>query len=413
MKFRSVLVASTATAIAVGGLLITPAVAAPVKPEVTAALDKPVFAPDEVRTLQVTENISARRTFAVSDSSGVAWTRVGGDATGATFTSPAPTQVTGGGGGDVTVTMTRVWDGATAVDAVAYQVVAPPTAKWPGHQPGKLVLGMSCPDPCGQLESELGAAYGVRRKFSQWGDWSGVAAEIDTDHRTDRLPWVSIKGPRSNAAGWRALAGGYYDAQIDSLAAMLKDHDDQPVILTFHHEPSNDATESEGRDWAAAYSHLHDRLLAQGALANVADAPIVGDWLFNPRNRSQDPANWVTKDVLSRAPFLGIDLYENGSGEAFAQRLPRILDYMESLGFGDLQVGIGEFGGTDAAYPTKSAVEWINESLQWAMENPEDIGVASYFNSTNNSKEGTYWSLSESATKLETFRSWLSDPRVN
>jgi hypothetical protein len=121
----------------------------------------------------------------------------------------------------------------------------------------------------------------------------------------------------------------------------------------------------------------------------------------------------VTAGVLRRAPFLGIDLYENGNGETFVQRIPRILNYMAGLGFPDLQVGIGEFGSTDALYPKKSAVEWMNESLAWATANPGKIGVASYFNSTANSKAGTYWPLNESAAKLSAFRGWLNHPLVN
>lgn len=407
MKNRT-LVAPLAVA-AIAGLTLTTSewsvAAPPPRPVVDATLDQTVYQPGDVQTLQLTENVTGRRTFAVNDSNGTVWVRTANTSTSATFTAEAPTS-----DGTVTVTMTRASDGARSTDQVAYQVQR--VSRWPGQVPGKLILGMSCPAPCSAREQELGQPYGVRRSFETWGGWSSIAADADTDHAAGRLPWVSIKGPGGNAAGWRALAAGQYDAAIRSLATTLKAHDDQPIILTFHHEPSNDATEAEGRDWAAAFSRLHDVLAAEGALDNVAFVPIVGEWLFNTANRNQDPTNWVTDDVLSRSSFLGLDLYENNSGETFAERLPRVLTYLDAHGYPTMQVGIGEFGGTDARYDKTTAVQVIDRSLTWAVANLDRIGIASYFNSGANSREGVYWPLNESPQKLATFRGWLDHPAV-
>ena len=117
-------------------------------------------------------------------------------------------------------------------------------------------------------------------------------------------------------------------------------------MLTFHHEPSNDGSDAQGKHWAAAYCHIHDLLKAEGALQNVADPPILGDWLFNPRN-SQDPAEWADQGRPQRMPFLGIDMYENTSGETLADRIPEIIGWMAQQGFPNKMVGIGETGATD------------------------------------------------------------------
>jgi hypothetical protein len=114
--------------------------------------------------------------------------------------------------------------------------------------------------------------------------------------------------------------------------------------------------------------------------------------------------------VLSRAPFLGIDLYENGSGETFAERIPRVRDYAAAHGYPDMMVGIGETGGTDARYDSKSALAWLNECLSWAAANTDKVGVVSYFNSTANSRDGVYWPLNESEAKLSAYRAWLDHP---
>jgi len=381
-------------------------------PEITAVLDKAAYSPGDSMVLTVSENIWARHSFELEDPLGVVWTEVAVDALGATFVATAPAK-----SGTVSVSMLRLFDEALATVDVPYVVldgtvpgVPGSEPAWPGHVEGKFYLGMSCGSACADKGRELGQPYGVRRMFNQWGDWTGLSRDIDAEHVVGRLPWVSIKPPGGASVGWAAIANGSMDGEISALADALKATDDQPVLLTFHHEPSNDGTEADGAVWAAAYAHFHDVLAAEGALANVADPPVVGDWLFRPQNQTQDPANWLTADVLARAPFLGIDLYENGSGESFAVRVPRILDWLAAHGHADMMIGIGETGSTDAAYPETSAVEWMNESLAWAAANTDKIGVVSYFNSTANSKADVYWPLDESAAKLDAYRAWLDDP---
>jgi hypothetical protein len=271
---------------------------------------------------------------------------------------------------------------------------------------------MSCGTACPTQETSLGQPYGVHRQYKNWNDWNGVAKDIQADAAAGRLPWISVKPPLVGAAGWQAVANGSYDADIRSFASTLKANDDKPVLITFHHEPSNDGTESEGALWAAAYVHMHDVLKSEGALANVADPPILGDWLFNPTNKTQDPANWVTNAVLQRAPFLGIDLYENSSGETMADRLPRIIDWMAARGYPNKMIGIGESGSTDRMYDAKSAVDWLNESLNWVASHTDKVGVVSYFNSTANSRAGVYWPLDESAAKMSAYRGWLNNSKV-
>jgi len=269
---------------------------------------------------------------------------------------------------------------------------------------------MSCGTACSSQEQKLSRDYGVHRQYKSWGNWNGLAKAIQEDQRAGRLPWISIKGPSGGSpSGWQAVANGNYDADIKQIATVLKANDSQPLFITFHHEPSNDGTEAQGRLWAEAYTHFHDVLSAQGALANVADPPILGDWLFNPRN-SQDPSNWLTSEVLNRAPFVGLDMYENSSGETFGDRIPRILDWMADRGHPNMMVGIGETGSTDY-YNATTAVKWINDSLSWVAAHTNKVVAVSYFNSTANSRAGVYWPLDESAAKMTAYRNWLGDTK--
>ena len=286
------------------------------------------------------------------------------------------------------------------------------STRWPGQIPGKFYLGMSCNSVCPEKERALNANYGVHRQFKGWGNWTGMAKVIQQDHSAGRLPWISFKPP-GGASGWQGIANGRYDSDLKALATMLKANDSQPVLLTFHHEPSNDGSDSQGKYWAAAYCHIHDLLKAEGALQNVADPPILGDWLFNPRN-PQDPAAWVTKGVLQRMPFLGIDMYENTSGDTLADRIPEIIGWMAQQGFPNKMVGIGETGATDM-YKDETgmtAAQWINQSMSWVAANTDKVGVVSYFNSEANSRGGVYWPLDESSAKMTAYRSWLSNAKA-
>jgi len=270
---------------------------------------------------------------------------------------------------------------------------------------------MSCASSCDSRGRAVGGSYGVHRSYQQWGNWNGVAKDIQADHKLGMLPWISIKPPSSGPSGWQRVSSGAVDSEIKALATTLKANDDDPVLITFHHEPSNDGTEAQGAQWAAAYARFHDVLKAEGALRNVADPPILGDWLFNPTNKKQDPANWATSVVLSRAPFMGIDLYQNKTNRTMADRIPIVLDYLKSKGYPKMMVGIGETGATDRFSGT-TAAKWINASLSWVAANTDKVGVISYFNSSENSKSHVYWPLDESAAKAQAFKSWLNNAKV-
>ena len=149
-------------------------------------------------------------------------------------------------------------------------------------------------------------------------------------------------------------------------------------------------------------------------MANVAYAPIIGDWLFNAKNAVGDPKNWVTPAVLSRLVVLRQSICTNRrtanrspSGCRGSSPISADWDTRNSRWVS------GSLPAPDAAYPAKSAVQWLNESLGWATANTDKIGVAAYYNAAVNSRDGVYWPLDESAAKIAAFRGWLDDPHVN
>jgi hypothetical protein len=276
-----------------------------------------------------------------------------------------------------------------------------------GHRPGRIYLGMSCGVECPKRESHLRANVGLKRWFKQWGNWNGVAEAIKEDRRKNRRTWISIEGPRGGApSGWLAVAQGDFDRQIRDLARVLKRQDRQPIFLSFDHEMSNKASESQASWWARGFNRFHDVLKRAHALRRVALAPIHASWLFSKFNGGKSPAKWLPPGVLRRSSFVAVDVYQNWKGESFGSRISRVDRWLDRHGHPRMKIGVGETGATNGL-GGDSAASWLNQSLRWAAKNRHKMVAISYFNSTANSASSVYWPLDESSQKVGVYRTWL------
>jgi hypothetical protein len=375
-----------------------------IKPgEVVVALDRAHYRQGDLMSLVMRETITSRA-VRVTDSSGAVWTRQYNDKDHCIYTAFAGDQA----GNDVTVDVRRRRDGATASRTVHYTVALRPGGssdggRWPGHQPGQILLGISTPD----LSASIAAvgAVGLRRTYYTWAD-KGEDKAIRSDHAAGRLPWISFKPPGSTS-GWAAIASGAYDADIKAMAQRYAGYA-KPLIATFHHEPTNDG--GDPAQYAAAWVRIYDVMAAETDLANVTFAPIIGDWEFNPKNRDGKPQAYLTSEVLDRIPLLGIDLYQNETNEGYSSRLTRILDWLDYRGVPDPMVGIGETGCCLAEGPEPQA--WLQANWDWASANVDKIGAMSYFDSTRNSRDGRIWSLNETTPKTNTYKGLLASDKA-
>jgi hypothetical protein len=366
--------------------------------KIRVTLDKAQYRQGERMRLVVRDTMVARRNVQVTDASGAVWTRVYHDRDRVVFTASAGDRAKS----SVTVHVTRLFDGAVATRTVHYEVALPAPSgesRWPGHQAGKIVLGLSSADFSASLLAV--GAVGLHRTYYGWSD-AGEDKTIKADHASGRLPWVSFKPPGGSTAGWAGVASGAYDADIKARASRYAAYG-KPVIATFHHEPTNDG--GDPAQFAAAWVRIHDVMQAQAGLANVTFAPIIGDWEFNPHNSDGKPGAFLTAPVLERIPFLGVDLYQNSSNDGFSTRLARIVDWLDYHGVPDPMVGIGETGCCLAEDPHPEA--WLQANWDWAVANVDKIGVMSYFDSARNSKDAHVWSLAETSAKTNTYRSLL------
>jgi hypothetical protein len=286
------------------------------------------------------------------------------------------------------------------------------TPRFPGHQPGRIYLGMSTSLPWADAVAQTGPV-GLRRSFATWDAHARQLRTVAEDHAAGRLPWVSFRVPTPGAAGWREVNAGRYD---EALRSRARDYArlGKPVIVTYHHEPGNESTEADGPAYTAAWCRIFDLFEQQGALRTVCFAPILSDWTFQERNRAEDPATWVSRPMLariSRNSFLGVDVYQNRRNATFAERLGAVIDWTASRGYPSMMVGVGEMGACRYFGDSPKPEAWIADNWSWAVANTSRIAAISYFNSTANSKDGHNWRLDEAGTtKLARYRSMLAHP---
>ena len=283
--------------------------------------------------------------------------------------------------------------------------LAAPSAQWAGHRPGRVYLGMSTPVSIAEARQEAGD-FGLMRTFHGWNTLKAESRAIQRAHQASMIPWVSFASVGASKGGWRAIANGSQNAAIRARARHYASVS-RPVIVTFHHEPHG-KMEGTRRDWADAFVRIHSVMKSETGLKNVALAPIIGDWEFNPRNKNGDPGGFLTDRVLERAAFLGTDLYQNQSGSRFSDRLGATMSWLDRRGYPQMMVGVGETGATNK-FGRPDATTWWNDAWGFVRQERHRVGAVSYFNSNRNSKAWVYWPIDESWKKRKAYRSSVSD----
>lgn len=276
------------------------------------------------------------------------------------------------------------------------------TPQFAGHKPGHIFLGASGPDFATSL-AETGSV-GLHRTYYSWTGGTGETRNITKDHAANRLPWISFKPPFTTSGGWAAVASGKYDSDIRARARRYATYA-KPVIVTFNHEPHNDATGTPA-EFAKAWTRIHDIMKSETSLKNVIDVPIIGDWCYNPTNKNGHPEQYITSAVLDRCAFLGVDMYQNSTGDGYSVRMARILNWLDVRGYSNKMIGLGETGACNG-FGTPNAVQWWTAGWTWAAAHTSRVAAISYFNSTRGNLKQN-WVLTETAAKLAAFKTSLS-----
>lgn len=240
-------------------------------------------------------------------------------------------------------------------------------------------------DPVARHESAAGVPMGVRRTYWSMAKAASLIATAKADIAAGRVPWVSVK----LGVTWAEFAAGKLDAAFLDLLAKLGALPG-PVWLTVHHEPEGgngtpypDDGQGSEVHWRAMQAHVRT-LLDRSKVTNIAFAPVLMSWTFDPRS-GRNPADWWVPEA--RWDFAGIDHYidkETVTSVADSQMWAPTVAFYKAKG---LRIALGEWGnrGTDAAAAAEMTAFY---------DHLLSIGSpgAAYFDSSLNSPSGS-WEL--------------------
>jgi hypothetical protein len=258
--------------------------------------------------------------------------------------------------------------------------VAPGSLRW-----GAAIGGNA--DPA-RHESVTGRALGLRRTFFSWDKRTGsMVNTARADLAAGRVPWVSTKTP-----GWAEMASGARDAEIDQMLRAL-DALNGPVWLTVHHEPEGGGGSPTVDDpggapaWRAMQRRVRERMTALRT-DNIAFAPILMTWTFDPRS-GRTPSDWWVDGIWD---FAGVDHYSQKESLT-SMELAMWHNARGFYGAKGLKVAVGEWGnrGTDAAAAAEMEAFYRMAIGPVPPGQAQVIGM-SYFDSNLNSPSGG-WEL--------------------
>jgi hypothetical protein len=284
-------------------------------------------------------------------------------------------------------------------DAPAPVVVTPPPApaqkvrRFPGDPNPKLYnkaywgAGIDGGGSPSRHEDPTGVSLSIRRTFYQWSNATNMSSymysTVADDVSKNRLPFISIKTP-----GWKAVADGTYDAEIDAMLRKL-DAYGKPIWFTVHHEPEggggNNFPDDPGGafEWRRMQVKIRQRINAVGT-KNIAFMPILMNYTWTSAS-GRNPADWWVDGIWDA---YCVDHYRDStSGDMFTSGgWNTFISWIEAKG---LPYCLGEWGnrGTDA-----QAGQEMRDFWNWNFTNKKDVIGYAYFDSGLNSPSGS-WSL--------------------
>lgn len=256
-------------------------------------------------------------------------------------------------------------------------------------------------DPIARHESVVNAPIGIRRTFWRWDQrTTSMIRTANSDLAAGRLPWVSVKTP-----GWAAMASGSLDSEIDDMLRALSGVDG-PVWLTVHHEPEGGGGQPGPDDpagapaWRAMQRRVRQRIDALG-VRNVAFAPILMSWTFDPRS-NRNPDEWWVDGIWD---FAGLDHYVDKESDTTFQ----LTMWKNARAFytaKGLKIAIGEWGnrGTDGQ-AAQEVEDFYNSIISSGFSDQAQVIGMSAFDSNLNSPRGG-WELK--GAQLSKFRDLMT-----
>lgn len=292
-------------------------------------------------------------------------------------------------------------------------------AKFPGHVPNRVLVGMATPagnPPPGWDEARTIVGqpiYEARRFTGGWISANAFDSMVSEADAANALPWISFKVPSNN---WAGVYEKTYDSALLTLFNLCQDYG-KPVLCSFHHEPAGDgdlavwARMQEYCAWWFAgyrnvaytggvivkgtYNEAHDLSLNVGG--NLGWAPVGNGFWWRTANTEADAAIAYPASLIAALNackgLVGNDFYDidytnmtlamtdrayrvpAASGVRTSRRLTRFMTWARARGVN--AAGAGEYGVIDGSEMTAC---W-----QVMRANRDIWCISNYFNSMNNS----------------------------
>jgi len=230
-------------------------------------------------------------------------------------------------------------------------LAGPQSGAWFGADRHK-AAGQKWDQAIGDEERLAGRRLDIVHNYHPWDDYFPYPSEISRagNGQILLLNWLT-KRVDGTVVPWRSIASGSQDAQIDATAARLKAVG-RPLFLTFQHEPEDKINTSYGTasDYVAAFRHVHDRVVAQGA-TNVV-------WVWNVMGLTStywqseypllypgdDYVDWIAWDPYNWAGCRG------RAWKSFGGIVTPFYNYLVGSGHGNKPFMLAEYGTVEPPY---------------------------------------------------------------
>jgi hypothetical protein len=285
------------------------------------------------------------------------------------------------------------------------------------HSPGNTSQGETSVN---KLESEIGRRLAFTRDYLLWDSAFPTAFENWLGQR-GTVPMISVKSKRSNGTviPWASVAaaqpGSTLYAQIVSWADRFKSFG-YPAYFTFNHEPeaSSNNTYGTAADYIAAWRHIHDIFVTEGA-TNVRFMWIMTDWAFKVSSTDRRYAwKWYPGD--SYVDGIAADAYNwwtcRGRDEPWQSLATAISGFMK---FGaqhpSMPMWLTEYGSVENPNDPTAKGNWLAaaHSLLQQSAYTQIVGV-SYFNQVQSSVPNCDWPVESSTGATAAFTAMGADP---
>jgi beta-mannanase len=265
------------------------------------------------------------------------------------------------------------------------------------------------------MESSLGRRLDIDREYYAWDDRIPTVQEAN-DVAMGRITLMSWKAETRGGqfVSWASIASGAQDAWITERANAFKAFG-HPVMLVFHHEPENDlATNGTPEEFAAAWRHVHDVFLRQGA-TNVIWVVVLFAFTYYGQRLSQfypgdQYLDWVGGDGYN---FYGTSPGPGGCSRHTWRSFAEVFSAMVGFAKAHGKPAIAAEWGTsaDPAQPDRKAA-WFRDA-QAVVESWPALKALVYFDADRTGYSGCNWTPQTSQASWEAFKALALDPYLN